>query len=414
MRTYLLAAFLIQSLSLAAQPTGNSIIYLHIYELNQKDTLNWADNWQGGKKKWIDTTIQTAYFTLKDISTSPVMFSKAEHCFTQTIYTDDHKYQLIRNGKDTMTLAVGELSVAGEYYLDLPFQKGDYAICLPPLQPRNLHAYSVLPTRDMKQDKSCIDITPPNWQNFKLSPRKLAIKATAKCDLLAAYPAPSPINGIYYGKSHRDYYNLELKIKDEKAELMLKSTDEEHVHYLYGNVTVIDDSTYLIDYQYGYNWIAGNLEEARRNAPLDPYERSMPIIRRDGILADSLSLSYLKKINLLLGTGEFLNLPAPVPQKQPNYPDSYLAPISSENSPTQLKVGLTLDYHGRELITPMLPYQSGDYQLSLIFWHKAQAIGYQGYKMTIKRLSDGHISYKDNYAMMQWIGSFTLKRADKL
>jgi hypothetical protein len=154
-----------------AQPTGHSKIFLEITD--NGDTLHFENSFKKKEQGW-KTSLTYKTYELKDISHNQTGFEfypRAEYLH-KTLMTRDHHIQIVKNKTDTMSVEI--LNAYKVYFLNIPFQKGNFKLFV---NDGNLHKwnYITLPFKTINTEQIVFDITPTNWDVFQVDNRKLEV-----------------------------------------------------------------------------------------------------------------------------------------------------------------------------------------------------------------------------------------------
>ncbi len=153
-----------------AQPTGHQRIFFEISD--EGDTLHFENDFR--RKEWSHKQVLTyKNYQLSDISENPTgfIYFPGDAFFQKTLMTHDHRIQIVRNGKDTMQIEI--LKAYRVYFLSISFQTGSYRMYVNDGK-ENQWNVQTLPYKSMEHRTDVYDITPPDWNDFRIHDSKNA------------------------------------------------------------------------------------------------------------------------------------------------------------------------------------------------------------------------------------------------
>jgi hypothetical protein len=143
-----------------AQPTGHQKIFLEITDGG--DTLHFENCFKKGEIGQ-KTVLEYRNYQLKDIGANKTGFQRypKTELIHKTLMTDDHCIQIVKNKTDTMNIEI--YNTFGVYFLNIPFQKGNYRLYINDDLEFEWQ-YKFLPKVTIQTQQIVYDITPRNWK----------------------------------------------------------------------------------------------------------------------------------------------------------------------------------------------------------------------------------------------------------
>lgn len=151
-----------------SQPTGHQKLFLEMSD--HGDTIHFENRFN---ESTVDrhTFITYRGYQLRDASASATGFSyhQPRRYIHKTLMTRNHRLQLIKNNTDTMEIEI--LNAYNVYFLHISFHKGKFRMYVNDgIEHRWLN--NTLPYKTVDGYPQVYDITPPDWNEFKVDDRK--------------------------------------------------------------------------------------------------------------------------------------------------------------------------------------------------------------------------------------------------
>jgi hypothetical protein len=266
-------SFLLMTYSLLkAQPIGNEGIYLHIYDVINKDTLEVAPTWTGHRSHLINWK----NYSLQVETKNSIGFERRDkkdrlrYCFVSGRNT----IRIIRNTTDTMKIEFVGFEYP-HYLLEVPFQKGHFIFYRPESKQNRLE-YQYFPNANINGVYYGHTITPPKWDMFKVkSKNNLNLNDFSFYNM---FNRLIPYEALYTGAEVTRHYQESgfvvtdsakamLFINQHTAELRIIGNEGKNVKAFYGDL-LLDTTTkqLLLKPKYGYAIQAhGEMQETVKN-----------------------------------------------------------------------------------------------------------------------------------------------------
>ena len=167
MKPLFVLIFIATTLRYYSQPTGHQKIFLEITD--NADTLDFNRSFRKNQLK-SKPSLWYKNYQLKDIGSYSTGFQKypSNPYFHKKLMTKNHTIEIIKNKKDTMHIEINNAFKV--YFLSISFQKGNYKINLND-NSLNDDFISSKPSELLKTEQFFINITPKDWNKFKVNTR---------------------------------------------------------------------------------------------------------------------------------------------------------------------------------------------------------------------------------------------------